>query len=121
MFEEKDIPAAIRRAEARIVKFRAISSDRLTPGDYHLPWRACDAGLNGQKEESKAVASPLLEFQPNFRIALSWVSCRSRVWNSCERLRRVCLKRACRNSVRVPDIISGALAGRIWVANAFLD
>lgn len=37
--EEKDIPAAIRRAAGRIVEFHASSNDRGTPGDDHLPWR----------------------------------------------------------------------------------
>ena len=37
--EEKNIPAAIRRAAGRIVEFHASSNDRGTPGDDHLPWR----------------------------------------------------------------------------------
>jgi D-psicose/D-tagatose/L-ribulose 3-epimerase len=36
--EEKDIPAAVRRAKGRIVEFHACSSDRGTPGEDHLPW-----------------------------------------------------------------------------------
>ena len=36
--EEKDIPAAIRRAGPHIVEFHACSSDRGTPGEDHLPW-----------------------------------------------------------------------------------
>jgi D-psicose/D-tagatose/L-ribulose 3-epimerase len=36
--EEKDIPAAIRRAGGRIVEFHACSNDRGTPGEDHLPW-----------------------------------------------------------------------------------
>ena len=36
--EEKDIPAALRRAGGHIVEFHACSSDRGTPGEDHLPW-----------------------------------------------------------------------------------
>ena len=36
--EEKDIPAAIRRAKGHIVEFHACSNDRGTPGEDHLPW-----------------------------------------------------------------------------------
>jgi D-psicose/D-tagatose/L-ribulose 3-epimerase len=36
--EEKDIPAALRRADGHIVEFHACSSDRGTPGEDHLPW-----------------------------------------------------------------------------------
>jgi len=50
--EEKDIPAAIRRAGGHIVEFHACSSDRGTPGEDHLPWKAIaealrDAGYEG--------------------------------------------------------------------------
>ncbi len=50
--EEKDLPAAIRRAAGRIVEFHASSNDRGTPGDDHLPWRAIatalrDVGFDG--------------------------------------------------------------------------
>jgi D-psicose/D-tagatose/L-ribulose 3-epimerase len=43
--EEKDIPAAIRRAAGHIVEFHASSNDRGTPGDDHLPWRGIAAAL----------------------------------------------------------------------------
>jgi len=43
--EEKDIPAAIRRAGGHIVEFHASSNDRGTPGDDHLPWRAIAGAL----------------------------------------------------------------------------
>ena len=43
--EEKDIPAAIRRAGPHIVEFHACSSDRGTPGEDHLPWPAIAAAL----------------------------------------------------------------------------
>ncbi len=36
--EEKNIPAAIRRAGRHIFEFHACSSDRGTPGEDHLPW-----------------------------------------------------------------------------------
>jgi D-psicose/D-tagatose/L-ribulose 3-epimerase len=36
---EKDIPAAIRRAAARVVEFHACSNDRGMPGEDHLPSR----------------------------------------------------------------------------------
>lgn len=50
--EEKDIPAAIRRAAGRIVEFHASANDRGTPGEDHLPWREIatalsDAGYKG--------------------------------------------------------------------------
>ena len=44
--EEKDIPAAIRRAAGRIVEFHACSNDRGTPGEDHLPWRDIAAALH---------------------------------------------------------------------------
>ncbi len=44
--EEKDIPAAIRRAAGRIVEFHACANDRGTPGDDHLPWREIVAALS---------------------------------------------------------------------------
>ncbi len=43
--EEKDIPAAIRRAGPHIVEFHACSSDRGTPGEDHLPWPEIAAAL----------------------------------------------------------------------------
>ncbi len=43
--EEKDIPAAIRRAAGRIVEFHACGNDRGTPGEDHLPWGAIVAAL----------------------------------------------------------------------------
>ncbi len=43
--EEKDVPAAIRRAGRHIVEFHACSSDRGTPGEDHLPWPAIAAVL----------------------------------------------------------------------------
>lgn len=36
--EEKDLPAAIRRAAGRITEFHACSSDRGTPGEDHVDW-----------------------------------------------------------------------------------
>jgi D-psicose/D-tagatose/L-ribulose 3-epimerase len=43
--EEKDIPAALRRAGRHIVEFHACSSDRGTPGEDHLPWREIAGAL----------------------------------------------------------------------------
>ena len=43
--EEKDIPAAIRRAGSRIFEFHACANDRGTPGEDHLPWAAIAAAL----------------------------------------------------------------------------
>ncbi|HEY1944328.1 MAG TPA: sugar phosphate isomerase/epimerase family protein [Roseiarcus sp.] len=43
--EEKDIPAALRRAGRHIVEFHACSSDRGTPGEDHLPWAEIAAAL----------------------------------------------------------------------------
>ena len=50
--EEKDIPAALRRAGRHIFEFHACASDRGTPGEDHLPWAAiaaalADAGFQG--------------------------------------------------------------------------
>jgi D-psicose/D-tagatose/L-ribulose 3-epimerase len=36
--EEKNIPAALRKAGKHIFEFHACSSDRGTPGEDHLPW-----------------------------------------------------------------------------------
>ena len=44
--EEKDIPAAIRRAAGRIVEFHACANDRGTPGEDHQPWREIAATLS---------------------------------------------------------------------------
>ena len=43
--EEKDIPAALRRAAGQIVEFHACASDRGTPGEDHLPWPAIVGAL----------------------------------------------------------------------------
>lgn len=50
--EEKDIPAALRRAGKHIFEFHACSSDRGTPGEDHLDWPGivkalADAGYDG--------------------------------------------------------------------------
>ena len=44
--EEKDLPAAIRRAAGRIVEFHASANDRGAPGEDHLPWREIAAALD---------------------------------------------------------------------------
>ena len=44
--EEKNIPAAIRRAAGRIVEFHACANDRGTPGEDHQPWREIAATLS---------------------------------------------------------------------------
>ena len=44
--EEKDTPAAIRRAGSRILEFHACASDRGTPGEDHLPWKEIAAALS---------------------------------------------------------------------------
>ncbi len=43
--EEKDVPAAIRRAGRRILEFHACANDRGTPGEDHLPWPQIAAAL----------------------------------------------------------------------------
>jgi D-psicose/D-tagatose/L-ribulose 3-epimerase len=53
--EEKDIPSAIRRAGGRIVEFHACSSDRGTPGEDHLPWRAIADALRNVGYEGPVV------------------------------------------------------------------
>ncbi|MBB5755170.1 sugar phosphate isomerase/epimerase family protein [Prosthecomicrobium pneumaticum] len=50
--EEKDLPAALRRAGRHIFEFHACSSDRGTPGEDHLDWTGiaaalADAGYDG--------------------------------------------------------------------------
>ena len=50
--EEKDIPAALRRAGKHIVEFHACANDRGAPGEDHLPWREIvralhDVGFRG--------------------------------------------------------------------------
>jgi D-psicose/D-tagatose/L-ribulose 3-epimerase len=53
--EEKNIPAAIRRAAHRIVEFHACSNDRGTPGEDHLPWKAIVAALRGARYDGPIV------------------------------------------------------------------
>jgi D-psicose/D-tagatose/L-ribulose 3-epimerase len=53
--EEKDIPAAIRRAAGRIVEFHACSNDRGTPGEDHLPWRAIAGALRDVRYDGPVV------------------------------------------------------------------
>lgn len=53
--EEKDIPAAIRRAAGRIVEFHASSNDRGTPGDDHLPWREIATALGDVRFDGPVV------------------------------------------------------------------
>ena len=53
--EEKDIPAALRRAKGRIVEFHACSSDRGTPGEDHLPWEAIVQALRDGEYEGPVV------------------------------------------------------------------
>ena len=53
--EEKDIPAAIRRAAGRIVEFHACSNDRGTPGEDHLPWRAIARALRDVRYDGPVV------------------------------------------------------------------
>jgi D-psicose/D-tagatose/L-ribulose 3-epimerase len=43
--EEKDLPAALRRAGRHIFEFHACSSDRGTPGEDHLAWPGIAAAL----------------------------------------------------------------------------
>jgi D-psicose/D-tagatose/L-ribulose 3-epimerase len=43
--EEKDIPAAIRRAGRHVAHIHACGSDRGTPGNDHLDWRGIAAAL----------------------------------------------------------------------------
>lgn len=53
--EEKDLPAAIRRAAGRIVEFHACSSDRGTPGEDHLPWKAIAGALRAARYDGPVV------------------------------------------------------------------
>ncbi len=62
--EEKDIPAAIRRAAGHIVEFHACSNDRGTPGQDHLPWRAIAGALRAAKYDGPLVIEA---FTPEIR------------------------------------------------------
>jgi D-psicose/D-tagatose/L-ribulose 3-epimerase len=53
--EEKNIPAAIRRAAGRIIEFHACSNDRGTPGEDHLPWRAIAQALRDVRYDGPVV------------------------------------------------------------------
>ena len=53
--EEKNIPAAIRRAAGRIVEFHACANDRGTPGEDHQPWREIAAALREASFEGPVV------------------------------------------------------------------
>ena len=53
--EEKDIPAAIRRAAGRIVEFHACANDRGTPGEDHQPWAEIAAALSEVRFEGPVV------------------------------------------------------------------
>jgi len=44
--EETDVPAAIRRADARIAHVQVCANDRGAPGADHLPWREMMAALD---------------------------------------------------------------------------
>jgi D-psicose/D-tagatose/L-ribulose 3-epimerase len=73
--EEKDIPAALRRAGRHIFEFHACSSDRGTPGEDHLPWPEIvtalgDIGFDGPvvieafTPEIKAIAKAVSIWRP---------------------------------------------------------
>ncbi len=62
--EEKDIPAAIRRAAGHIVEFHACSNDRGTPGEDHLPWREIAEALREARYEGPLVIEA---FTPEIR------------------------------------------------------
>jgi D-psicose/D-tagatose/L-ribulose 3-epimerase len=62
--EEKDIPAAIRRADGRIVEFHASSNDRGTPGEDHLPWPAIAGALREARYHGPVVIEA---FTPEIR------------------------------------------------------
>ena len=53
--EEKDLPAAIRRAGRHIVEFHACSSDRGTPGEDHLSWKAIAKALREARYEGPVI------------------------------------------------------------------
>jgi D-psicose/D-tagatose/L-ribulose 3-epimerase len=53
--EEKDLPAAIRRATGHIIEFHACSSDRGTPGEDHLPWPAIAQALRDARYDGPLV------------------------------------------------------------------
>ena len=53
--EEKNIPAAIRRAAGRIVEFHACANDRGTPGEDHQPWAEIAAALRDAGFEGPVV------------------------------------------------------------------
>ena len=53
--EEKNIPDALRRAKGRLFEFHACSSDRGTPGEDHLPWRAIAGALHDVRYDGPVV------------------------------------------------------------------
>jgi D-psicose/D-tagatose/L-ribulose 3-epimerase len=53
--EEKDLPAALRRAGRHIFEFHACSSDRGTPGEDHLAWPGIAAALRDVGYEGPVV------------------------------------------------------------------
>ena len=62
--EEKDIPAAIRRAKGRVFAFHACSSDRGTPGEDHLDWPGIVRAL---KDTGYADAVVIEAFTPEIK------------------------------------------------------
>ena len=62
--EEKNIPAALRRAKGRIFEFHACSSDRGTPGEDHLPWPEIVTAL---KDTGYADAVVIEAFTPEIK------------------------------------------------------
>ena len=62
--EEKDMSAAIRRAAGRIVEFHACASDRGTPGEDHLPWKAIASALREARYDGPVVIEA---FTPEIR------------------------------------------------------
>jgi D-psicose/D-tagatose/L-ribulose 3-epimerase len=53
--EEKDLPAAIRRAAGRIIELHACSNDRGTPGEDHQPWPEIVAALRDARYDGPVV------------------------------------------------------------------
>jgi D-psicose/D-tagatose/L-ribulose 3-epimerase len=62
--EEKDIPAAIRRASGHIVEFHACANDRGAPGDDHLPWPQIAGALKEARYDGPIVIEA---FTPEIR------------------------------------------------------
>ena len=69
--EERNIPAAIRRAGARIFAFHAAASNRGTPGEDHLPWSDIAGALRDTGYDGPVVIEAFNPYIPEIAKAVS--------------------------------------------------